>query len=63
MYSGVLKKILKKLKKKKKKIGDIPACRGFFKYNFISQEKDKKKYQKYKESMSLKTWYFSYLKL
>ena len=45
MYSGVLKKILKKLKKKKK-IGDIPACRGFFKYNFISQEKDKEKIPK-----------------
>ena len=37
---------LSKKKKKKKNSRDIPACRGLFKCNFISQEKGKKNQKK-----------------
>ena len=49
-------------KKKKKNYIDILACRGLFKYNLISQEKEKEKISKIKESMLSET-YFWYLKI
>ena len=34
---------------------DIPTCCALFIYSFVSQEKDKEKYQKSKKNLSLKT--------